>query len=216
MDQQLFFGFAIVAFTLACTPGADWAYSIAAGLGQRSFAPAVAGLCSGYVLHTVLVAAGLAALVASQPSLLGWLTVAGAVYLVWLGISTARSWRATSFSSGGSDSPPSAKGRVATFFRGMGTSGINPKGLLLYVALVPQFVSPQASLPASVQSGILGLSFVAAAALVYTLVALAARKLLASRPAAAGRVTLASGTIMIALGAILLWEQAGPLLAFLA
>ena len=84
------------------------------------------------------------------------------------------------------------------------------------MALVPQFVSPQASLPASIQSGILGLSFVAAAALVYTLVALAARKLLASRPAAAGRVTLASGTIMIALGAVLLWEQAGPLLAFLA
>jgi threonine/homoserine/homoserine lactone efflux protein len=138
------------------------------------------------------------------------------VYLLWLGISTARNWRAASFSSGGTDNPPRTTGRVATFFRGMGTSGINPKGLLLYVALVPQFVSPQASLPASVQSGILGLSFVAAAALVYTLVALASRKLLASRPAAAGRVTLASGTIMIVLGAALLWEQAGPLLAFFA
>ena len=38
----------------------------------------------------------------------------------------------------------------------MGTSGINPKGLLFFVALVPQFVSPEAALPVPVQSGCSG------------------------------------------------------------
>ncbi len=46
----------------------------------------------------------------------------------------------------------------------MGTSGINPKGLLFFVALVPQFVSPEAALPVPVQSGLLGLTFVVLAA----------------------------------------------------
>ena len=94
----------------------------------------------------------------------------------------------------------------------MGTSGINPKGLLFYVALVPQFVSPEASLPVPVQSGLLGLTFVLLVAVVYTCVALLARKLLHSRPAAARRVTLASGIIMVALGLALLAEQLGPAL----
>jgi threonine/homoserine/homoserine lactone efflux protein len=214
MDQQLYLGFAVVALTMACTPGADWAYSIAAGLGQRSFAPAVAGLCSGYLLHTLLVAAGVAALVASQPALLAWLTVAGAVYLLWLGISTARSWRGANFNPNAAVSagPAGTSGR-RSFLRGMGTSGINPKGLLLYVALVPQFITPQAPLPVPAQTAVLGLSFVLAAGIVYSLVALTAKRLLRSRPAAARRVTLASGVIMIALGVVLLAEQLVPLLA---
>jgi threonine/homoserine/homoserine lactone efflux protein len=94
----------------------------------------------------------------------------------------------------------------------MGTSGINPKGLLFYVALVPQFVSPEASLPVPVQSGLLGLTFVLLVAVVYSCVALLARKLLQSRPAAARRVTLGSGIIMVALGLVLLAEQLGPTL----
>jgi threonine/homoserine/homoserine lactone efflux protein len=209
VDQQLYLGFAAVAITLACTPGADWAYSIAAGLNQRSFAPAIAGLCSGYVVLTLLVTAGVAALIASVPALLGWLTVAGAAYLLWLGFSTARSWRVAAFSS----MEQSGSSRLRSFFRGLGTSSINPKGLLLFLALVPQFINPAATLPAPVQLGVLGLSFVLMVAVVYSMVALAAKKLLQSRPAAARAVTLASGLIMIVLGAALLFEQVAPLIA---
>ncbi|MEW9871221.1 LysE family translocator [Arthrobacter sp. HS15c] len=210
MNAQLFFAFIVVAVALACTPGVDWAYSITAGLRQRSFVPAVAGLCGGYVLHTVLMVAGLAALLAGMPGVLGWITVAGAGYLLWLGISTLRSWRGASFSAADAVGSPAAN-QLRTFFQGMGTSGINPKGLLFYVALVPQFVSPEASLPVPVQSGLLGLTFVLLAGIVYTCVALLARKLLQSRPGAARKVTLASGVIMVALGVVLLAEQLVPL-----
>lgn len=218
MNPQLFVAFIVVAAALACTPGVDWAYSIAAGLKQRSFVPAVAGLCGGYVLHTVLMVAGLAALLAGLPGVLGWLTVVGAAYLLWLGASTIRSWRGASFGTGDGGGADAARGpadtnQFRTFLQGVGTSGINPKGLLFYVALVPQFVSPEAPLPVPVQSGLLGLTFVLLAAVVYTCVALLARKLLHSRPGAARRVTLASGIIMVALGGALLAEQLVPVLA---
>ncbi|MBT2533667.1 LysE family translocator [Arthrobacter sp. ISL-48] len=210
MNPQLFFAFVLLAGALACTPGVDWAYSITAGLRQRSFIPAVAGLCGGYVLHTLLMVAGLAALLAGMPDILGWITVAGAAYLLWLGISTLRSWRVASFSAADAVGSP-ASNQLRTFLQGMGTSGINPKGLLFYVALVLQFVSPEAPLPVPVQSGLLGLTFVLLAAIVYTCVALLARKLLQSRPGAARKVTLASGVIMVGLGVVLLSEQLVPL-----
>ena len=210
MNAELFLAFVLVAAALACTPGVDWAYSIAAGLRQRSFVPAVAGLCSGYVLHTALLVAGLAALLTGMPGVLGWITLAGAGYLMWLGVSTLRSWRAASFSAGAGNDGST---RLRTFLQGMGTSGINPKGLLFYVALVPQFVSAEASLPVPVQSGLLGLTFVLLAGLVYTAVALLSRTLLQSRPGAARMVTLASGVIMVALGAILLGEQLLPMVS---
>jgi threonine/homoserine/homoserine lactone efflux protein len=224
VNPQLFLAFLVVAGALACTPGVDWAYSIAAGLKQRSFVPAVAGLCSGYVLHTVLMVAGLAALLAGAPGVLGWLTVTGAAYLLWLGFGTIRSWRGASFGPGAAspaganpaDSKQAESNQFRTFLQGVGTSGINPKGLLFFVALVPQFVSPEASLPVPVQSGLLGLTFVLLAGVVYTCVALLSRKLLHSRPGAARRVTLASGIIMVALGTVLLSEQLIPMVAGIA
>ena len=100
MNAQLFLAFLLVAGALACTPGVDWAYSITAGLKQRSFVPAVAGLCGGYVLHTVLLVLGLTALLTAAPGVLGWLTVAGAAYLLWLRLTTLRSWRGASFGAG--------------------------------------------------------------------------------------------------------------------
>ena len=215
MNLQLFLAFVVVAAALACTPGVDWAYSITAGLGRRSFVPAVAGLCSGYVLHTVLMVAGLAALLAGMPGVLGWITVAGAAYLLWLGTATIRSWRGASFTAAAAADNP-GQNQLRTFLQGMGTSGINPKGLLFYVALVPQFVSAEAPLPVPVQSGLLGLTFVLLAAIVYTCVALLSRKLLQSRPGAARKVTLASGIIMVCLGAVLLSEQLLPLIVGLA
>lgn len=210
MNPQLFLAFVIVSVTLACTPGVDWAYSIAAGMRQRSFLPAVAGLCSGYVLHTALLVAGLAALLTGVPGLLGWLTIVGAAYLLWLGVSTMRSWRGASFSA--DDAVGQSRNQVRTFLQGMGTSGINPKGLLFFLALVPQFVSPEASLPVPVQSGVLGLTFVVFAGIIYTAVAMTSRKLLQSRASAARVVTLGSGIIMVGLGVVLLGEQLLPLL----
>ncbi|HEY3502201.1 MAG TPA: LysE family transporter [Actinocatenispora sp.] len=80
--------FLAVDLLLVCTPGADWAYAIAAGLRGRLVVPAVTGLVAGYAGYTLLAVAGVVVLVARSASLLTVLTVLGAGYLVWLGVST--------------------------------------------------------------------------------------------------------------------------------
>lgn len=236
MEPQALVGFIIVALTLTCIPGPDWAFAITAGLCRRSYMPAVAGMCSGYLLHTALLAAGIAALMAALPALLLWLTVAGALYLIWLGVKTTRSWRAAGFVMVGPNGelPHGTAGIAATgagvpvtgagagaaagdpeplrglFWLGFGTSAINPKGMLLFLALTPQFIHADAAFPVPLQSVILGMSFVLSTAVVYTIVAGGARRLLRSRPGAARGLTLSSGIIMCVLGAALLVEQIEP------
>src|SRR6185312_8563368 len=206
MDIHLVLGFATVSVALALTPGADWAYAISSGLGGRRIAPAVGGLLGGYLVHTLLIVAGLAALVVAMPQLLAGLTIAGAAYLLWLGVSTTRSWRSAGYTTDTEAGQP-LPGNAGSFLKGLGTSGTNPKALLLYLALIPQFIDLDANLPAPVQTGILGLAHLLVSAVVYTGVAFGARRLLASRPSAARIVTLVSGIIMMGLGLLLLGEQ---------
>src|SRR5687767_5489210 len=77
-----------VSVLLVLVPGADWAYTISAGIQDRSVVPAVGGLLLGYVGLTAVVAAGVAAVVASTPFVLTALTSVGALYLVWIGGTT--------------------------------------------------------------------------------------------------------------------------------
>ena len=93
-----------VSFLLVITPGADWAYAIAAGLRHRTVLPAVGGLLAGHLAATAVVAAGVAALVARSPLAMTALTVAGR--RTWCGWGPARSptlrpHRPTSTSSSG-------------------------------------------------------------------------------------------------------------------
>lgn len=208
MEPQTILAFLAIALLISCVPGPDWAFTISAGLAPRSFAPAVAGLCTGYVLHTVLLVAGLAALMTAQPSLLLWISLAGACYLLWIGFQTSRSWKAAGFLASTSAQPDRG---MQSFVRGFGTSSLNPKSLLFFVALTPQFINHQAAFSVPVQSLILGLTFVASTALIYTLVAAGSRRLLRSHPGAARGITLASGLIMSLLGLVLLAEQVAPL-----
>jgi len=79
-----------VSMLFVLTPGADWAYAISSGLRHRSVVPAVSGLLAGHLVATVVVAAGVAALLAGSPTVLAAMTVAGAGYLIWLGIGLMR------------------------------------------------------------------------------------------------------------------------------
>ncbi|MFB7085578.1 LysE family translocator [Streptomyces sp. NPDC056296] len=192
---------------LVCVPGADWAYAITAGLRDRSVTWAVGGLVAGYALHTLLAAAGLAVLVAGSPGLLTVLTVAGAAYLVWLGWSVLRRPGTPGAAQAG---PATVEGgsRARVFLRGATISGLNPKGLLLYLSVLPQFlVTRGAHLPVSVQTVVLGLLHMACCAAVYLTVGLAARAVLGARPAAARAVTRTSGAAMLGIGAFLLVQR---------
>ncbi|MFG2120740.1 LysE family translocator [Streptomyces sp. NPDC048710] len=206
MDSGLLFSYLAVDLLLVCVPGADWAFVIATALRGRSVPRAVAGLVSGYALHTVLATAGLAVLVAGSPRLLTALTVAGAGYLLWLGWGVLRRPAVP----GAADTTPGADRHL--FLRGATISGLNPKGLLLYLSVLPQFLTLRgAHLPIAAQTAALGLLHMACCAAVYLSVGALARVLLAARPAAARAVTRTSGAAMLGIGAFLLVERLATL-----
>ena len=91
--------------------------------------------------------------------------------------------------------------------RGWGVSGLNPKVLLLILALLPQFTDADGGWPLPVQIGVLGAVHLTSCAVIYTSVALAARRVLRARPAAARVVSRVSGVVMIGLGVLLGLEQ---------
>ncbi|MEU8028705.1 LysE family translocator [Streptomyces sp. NPDC049099] len=205
MDSGLLFSYLAVDLLLVCVPGADWAYVIATALRGRPVSRAVAGLVSGYALHTALATAGLAVLVAGSPRLLTALTVAGAGYLLWLGWDVLRRPAVP-----GADDASPAEDRL--FLRGATISGLNPKGLLLYLSVLPQFLTLRGPhLPVAAQTAALGLLHMACCAVVYLTVGALARALLSARPAAARAVTRTSGAAMLGIGAFLLVERLATL-----
>ena len=194
-----------VSLLLVLVPGADWAYAITAGLRHRSVLPAVGGMLSGYVLLTAVVAAGLATAVAGSPTVLTVLTGVGAAYLIWLGATTLARPAAPRAEEGGEgDGSGSWVGRAA---RGEGISSLNPKALLLFLALLPQFAARDSDWPFAAQIVALGLVHTANCAVVYTGVGTTARRILGARPAVATAVSRFSGAAMILVGALLLVER---------
>jgi threonine/homoserine/homoserine lactone efflux protein len=91
---------------------------------------------------------------------------------------------------------------------GAATSGFNPKALLLFVAVLPQFVDRHGGLPIAVQIGVLGAIHMANCAVAYLALGTLARTTLAGRPTAADAVARASGVAMILLGVLLLVDRA--------
>ena len=195
-------GFSGLSLLLVLTPGADWAYMIRAGLRGRTLLPSLAGLLSGHLALAALVAAGIAAVVARRPEVLTVLTAVGAAYLLVLGATTLlrpAGPAAAAVDGGGSG--------LGDLVRGAGVSGLNPKALLLFLALLPQFPDPAAAVPVGGQILLLGLVHVLGCALVYTGVGVGARTVLAARPAAARVVSRVAGAAMVTLGAVLLASQ---------
>lgn len=195
-----------VAALLIVVPGADWAYVIGTVLGGRSVLPAVSGIALGYAGMTITVAAGVGALVARTPASLTALTVAGGCYLIWLGSRTLIRPTGHGAAAGGAAGAAVRSDRAA-LVKGIGVSGLNPKGLLVFLALLPQFVSPRGSWPLPVQLGTLGLVFTLSCAVFYLGMGSVIGRILDSRPAVARVITRVSGAAMIVIGALLLAER---------
>ncbi|WP_018161090.1 LysE family translocator [Smaragdicoccus niigatensis] len=200
MDTTTLMAFVAVDLLLVFTPGADWAYVIAVGLRDRSVIPAVAGLVVGYVGLTAVTVGGLAFLVAQSSTFLSALSVGGAMYLLWLGWGTVRSPVCPAAAA----EPAVSQRRV--MWRGAAISGSNPKALLLFLALFPQFIVAANTWPVAAQTAFFGLFHTVACALVYLAVGAFARTVLAARPVVARAVTRTSGAMMIAIGGLLLVE----------
>jgi threonine/homoserine/homoserine lactone efflux protein len=190
-----------VSILFVVTPGADWAYAITAGMRQRTV-PAVGGMLTGHVAATLVVAAGVGALISGLPAALTALTVTGALYLVWLGISTLRRPAVVH-----ADDQVASTAVAIWWWKGFGVSGLNPKVFLLFLAILPQFTDRTSDWPLAAQIVVLGLVHVASCAVVYLAVGFGADSLLRTRPTAARVVSRVSGIAMIAIGAFLFIER---------
>lgn len=206
MDLAVLIAFAGMAGVLIAVPGPDWAFILAAGVREQAVLPAVTGLVAGYLVLTVVVAAGVGPLVASVPAALVALTVVGAGYLIHVGIGTVRSPRR--------DPPVPATGWLATgprnarlVRRGIGVSALNPKALLFFLAFLPQFARPHEPWPLPLQLTVLGIIWATIVGVFYCTLGFTADRVLASRPAMIHWVTRTAGVAMIAVGLALLVEQ---------
>jgi len=194
--------FWVVSFLFVITPGVDWAYAIAAGTRGKVVVPAVSGMLLGHLAATIVVAAGIGALVTSQPITLTIIVVIGALYLLWMGGNLILKPSAPS-----SNEDKASGTWISWLTKGTVVSGLNPKVFLLYLALLPQFTDP--SLPWSISSQIitLGLIHIFSSAVIYLLVGFGSQAVLKSRPVVAKIVSQISGVLMIVIALILLSDQ---------
>ncbi|HXD39604.1 MAG TPA: LysE family translocator [Ramlibacter sp.] len=140
--------------------------------GARQAMTSVAGAVTALVGVMVLSAMGLGALLAASESAFTTAKVAGAAYLIWLGIRTFRSDTVLKLD----ERPLSAARRSSFYLQGFLVGASNPKAVLFFAAFFPQFLNPSA--PVVPQFAILALTFIALEFTLLTLCALGVARLL--------------------------------------
>jgi threonine/homoserine/homoserine lactone efflux protein len=194
--------FLAAASAIALTPGPGILYAAARTLagGRTEGLASSAGLGLGGLFHIAAGALGVSALVLASAQAFALLKIAGAVYLVWLGIRTFREARQPlDFSA------VTATGAKRAFGEGVIVEILNPKTAAFFLAFIPQFVDPAPG-NVALQFLILGTISVAlntAVDVVVTFGAARTRDGLARRPDLIKRIRQASGATLCALGAAL-------------
>lgn len=158
------FGDALSAFILASmavelTPGPNMAYLavLSATEGRRVGYAAVAGVALGLLVVGLLAAFGLTAVISSSPVLFQALRWGGVAYLLWLAWDA---WREET-----AEENEFADSNARYFRRGFVVNVLNPKAGVFYVAMLPQFVNPVASV--MVQTVTLSVTFVVVATVIH-------------------------------------------------
>ena len=136
-------GFALVSLGIALTPGPNMIYLISRSITQGPAAGVVSlgGVALGFVFYMLCAAFGITALLFAVPYAYDALRFAGAAYLLWL------AWQAVKPNG---RSPFQVRklqvdGPRKLFAMGFVTNLLNPKIAMLYLALLPQFIDPSAS-----------------------------------------------------------------------
>jgi threonine/homoserine/homoserine lactone efflux protein len=151
---EVLIAFAIATALFAFFPGPALLYTAAQTLarGRRAGLMAVLGLHIGCYAHIVAATLGLSAVFRYVPEAYTLLKIAGAAYLVWLGIAMLRAGNTSS------EMPKIApKSARRAFVESIAVELLNPKVAIFFIAFLPQFVDPAAALPIWAQSLILGI-----------------------------------------------------------
>ena len=179
MSLQLYLAYVAACIALALLPGPNVTLVIANGLryGTRAALINIVGAQFGLAIVIAVVGIGLTSLVATMGYWFDWVRLAGAAYLIWIGINLVL--RPTALAT--PDIPP-APPRGGFFLQGMLVLLSNPKALLFFGAFIPQFVDLKAN--QLWQVAVLGFTFMVFASLTdagYALLAGRARALLSEK-----------------------------------
>lgn len=144
MSVHLWLGFLAVTCVVALSPGPGAVLSMSIGLrhGYWHALRGILGLQTALVLQMALVFAGLGAVLAASEHAFVLLKLAGAVYLVWLGV---QKWRASIEEEG--REPADAPVPGGFYRQGVLVNLGNPKAIVFIAALVPQFIDASAPRP---------------------------------------------------------------------
>ena len=194
-------GFAGTALVLVLIPGPSVMFVISRGvaLGRVAALTTVVGNAAGFLVNVVAVSVGLGALIMRSVAVFNVLKLAGAAYLVYLGVQAIRRRRKLALVIDAATAPRSSR-RI--FGEGFVVGISNPKTIVFLAAILPQFVVSDAG-PAGLQMLMLGAVFAVIALVCDSMWALASgtvRHRLASSPRRLERMGLGSGIVMIALG----------------
>jgi threonine/homoserine/homoserine lactone efflux protein len=144
LDPSLLLAYLAAATALTLSPGPDTMFVLASSAsgGTRAGLAATLGIATGCLAHATMAALGISALIAASPAAFDALRIAGALYLLWIGIGALRA-----FYEGirGGRTLSAAAGETAArdaFRRGALTNILNPKVGIFYVAFLPQFTDP--------------------------------------------------------------------------
>lgn len=140
-DISVIIQFSMAVVILAITPGPDMTLFVGRTLseGRSAGFACMFGATTGIFMHTIMVTAGLSALVLASPQAFLVLKVAGAAYLVWLAIQAIRHGSAFSPQITAGPRRPLMK----SWLTGIGINLLNPKIILFYMTFLPQFVSAE-------------------------------------------------------------------------
>lgn len=193
--------FAVVSLVFVAIPGPSVLFTIsrALTLGRRPALLTVIGNAAGVYLHVVAVALGIGAIVQRSMAVFTILKLAGAAYLVYLGVQAIRHRRAVAELL---DQPFATTRSRRVLADGFIVGISNPKSIVFFAAVLPQFVEPDAG-RVPLQLLLLGLVSIAAALLsdsVWALIAGAARDWFGRSPARLATIGGAGGLVMIGLG----------------
>lgn len=135
----VFSAFFIAVLVLTITPGPDMIFFLSKSISQSRHAGFVAmiGASVGIIIHTLMVAVGLSALLAASATAFAVLKIAGALYLLWLAIDSLRG--SSNFNVDKSNTQ--ADKLKTIFLKALGINLLNPKIIVFFVTFLPQFVS---------------------------------------------------------------------------
>jgi len=165
-------GFSLIAFGMVLTPGPNMIYVISRSIsqGRRAGMVSLAGVATGFLFYMLCAAFGITGLLMAVPFAYDTLRFAGALYLLYLAWQAVKPGGRSLFQL--KDLPPDSNRQL--FLMGLMTNLLNPKVAVMYLSLLPQFMTVHDGASLLSQSLVLGFCQIAVSLTVNSLLIFAA------------------------------------------